>query len=283
LNLRAANSPHGAANRLAGGKRLKEKGLTGTTGVPSTARFRLPGMFRLALGLSLLAEVAPTATAAGDPVPLPRLAPAYSPAAHARAADATAAIARPQTAPAISANSRFNRNQQIALHHINEYFNSFRMMEGQFIQFGPNGEQSEGVFFLSRPGRIRFRYGPPARLDVIADGSSVAIRDNRNNTQDLYPLSKTPLRYLLADAIDLTSQDIVDAVREEADLIALIIVEKSTFVEGKLTLIFDRKTYELRQWVVTDAQGLDTSVAIYNVRIGRPQKAGLYRITVSAR
>jgi outer membrane lipoprotein-sorting protein len=152
-------------------------------------------------------------------------------------------------------------------------------MEGQFIQFGPSGEQSEGVFFLSRPGKIRFHYKPPSRLDVIADGSSVAIKDGKTNTQDLYPLSKTPLRYLLSKRIDLTSKAIVSAIKEEQDLIALVILEKSAFVEGKLTLIFDKKTFALRRWVVTDAQGLNTSVDIFNVTTGKAQDPNLFRIS----
>ena len=165
------------------------------------------------------------------------------------------------------------------LANINAYFNSFRIMEGRFIQFGPSGEQSEGVFFMTRPGRIRFHYCPPSKLDVVADGSSVAIRDGRTRTQELYPLSATPLRYLLADQVDLTSSNIVQSIREEPDLVSLTIMDRSARVPGKLTLIFDRKTFQLRQWVVTDAQGLNTSVAIYDTATGKPQNPNLFRIT----
>ncbi len=42
-----------------------------------------------------------------------------------------------------------------------------------------------------------------ARSRSIADGSSVVVRDRKLATQDLYPLSQTPLRFLLADRIDL--------------------------------------------------------------------------------
>jgi outer membrane lipoprotein-sorting protein len=194
-------------------------------------------------------------------------------------AAAATAVARPSVEPSFDPNSPFDRTQQIALTNVTAYFNSFRLMEGEFIQFGPNGEQSEGVFFLNRPGKIRFHFRPPTRLDVIADGSSVAIKDGKTNTQDLYPLSKTPLRYLLADRIDLTSPALVNNVSEEADLISVVIVERSGLVDGKLTMIFDRKTYELRQWVVTDAQGLNTSVAIFNTTIGKPQDPNLFRIS----
>lgn len=180
----------------------------------------------------------------------------------------------------LSPNSPFSPGQQVVLANIADYFNSFDTMEGEFIQIGPRGEESEGVFFIDKPGKIRFRYNPPVKLDVISDGRSVAIRDIRAKTQDLYPLSKTPLRYLLSDHIDLTSAEIVDRVREEADLISLEIVEKGAF-KGKLTLIFDRQTYELRQWIVTDAQGLSTSVAIFNTATDRPSDPQLFKIYVS--
>lgn len=218
------------------------------------------------------------AQAVRDPIEIPKIRPAR--------AEPVGPVQTPVFAPAqssvpISSNSRFNRDQQISLHNINRYFNSFDKMEGEFIQFGPDGSQLEGVFFLDKPGKIRFHYKPPARLDIIADGSSVAIRNTRAETQDLYPLSQTPLRHLLSNNIDLTSDQLVSSIREEPDLISLTIVEQSRLVEGSLTMIFDRKTYELRQWIVTDAQGLNTSVAIYNTRTGRSQQRGIYRIDLS--
>ena len=94
-------------------------------------------------------------------------------------------------------------------------------------------------------------------------------------------LSKTPLKYLLADDIDLTSSDIVRQVRIEPDIISVLIVQKSAFVDGKLTMIFDRKTFELKQWIVTDAQGLNTSVAVFNLAAGKPQDPGLFRIVIN--
>jgi outer membrane lipoprotein-sorting protein len=234
----------------------------------------------IVLCLAGLVLALPATAATRDPVPLPHLRPGVHNAAATGNDGPAAAISR-QPAFRFNPNSPFNQRQQEILANVSAYFNSFRLMEGQFIQFGPNGDQSEGVFFLNRPGKIRFHFKPPARLDVISDGSSVAIKDGKTGTQDLYPLSKTPLRYLLADHIDLTS-DIVSSVKEETDLVSVVIVQKSAFADGKLTMIFDRKTYELRQWVVTDAQGLNTSVAIFNTTTGKPQDPGLFRISIAS-
>ncbi len=253
--------------------------MTGTSAAERGSDGRIIGRGIVAALMSLLAFAAlagltDAAAAAGGGMPLPRLRPAYGVAVNN---PANTAIAQPAFTP--DPNSPFTAEQQQMLARINAYFNSFHIMEGRFIQFGPNGEQSEGVFFLTRPGRIRFHYYPPSKLDVVADGSSVAVRDGRTRTQELYPLSATPLRYLLAEHVDLTSSDIVQSIHEEPDLVALTIQDRRSRVPGKLTLIFDRKTYELHQWVVTDAQGLNTSVAIYDTAMGKPQNPNLFRIT----
>jgi outer membrane lipoprotein-sorting protein len=232
------------------------------------------------LSVALLAAAVAYPALAQDPVPLPNLRPAGGAPPAASAAAAADSLARP-VAFTFNPNSPFSKEEQAVLANINAYFNSFRLMEGQFVQFGPNGEQSEGVFYLNRPGKIRFHYSPPVRLDVIADGSTVAVKDGKTNTQDMYPLAKTPLRYLLAGTIDLTSPDLVSAIRQEPDLISVVIVEKGKFVQGKLTLIFDRKTYALRSWIVTDAQGLNTSVDIFNTTTGKPQDQKLFWIQVN--
>lgn len=176
------------------------------------------------------------------------------------------------------ARASLTDEQRATLHEISDYFSKIKTMQGEFVQFGPNGERAEGQFFLARPGKIRFHYKPPARVDIIADGQSVSVKDRKLATQDIWPLSKTPLRFLLADRINLTSDANVTSVSVEPDLVTVTITEDTTFVQGKLTLIFDAESRELKQWTVTDAQGLDTSVAIYNVEVGKPTNPKLFVI-----
>jgi outer membrane lipoprotein-sorting protein len=171
-------------------------------------------------------------------------------------------------------------DRALILQNISSYFNSIRTMQGQFIQIGPNDERSEGTFYLSRPGKVRFRYQPPVRVEVVADGKSLSVEDKSAGTQELYPLSKTPLKTLLANRIDLTASEIVGDIREDGDLISVQLAEP-TFGDGRLTLIFDKATYELRQWVVTDARGLNTSVALFNVTTGQPIDPRIFRIYIT--
>lgn len=154
-----------------------------------------------------------------------------------------------------------------AAQRVADHFSSVKTMTGEFIQFGPNGEQTGGKFFIDRPGKLRFNYEPPSAVRVIADGKSVVIGNRKLRTWDLYPLNKTPLKLLLADRIDLSTKMVRD-VREEPDLTTIVLGNKSIFGDSTISLMFDPKSFELRQWTIRDAQGKDTSVMIFNVQTG---------------
>ncbi len=178
----------------------------------------------------------------------------------------------------VRAQAAVNAKQRSTIKAINKYFNGIRTMQGDFVQFGPDGGRTEGKFYLARPGKVRFRYAKPARLDIIADGTSVAVRDTRLATQDIWPLKRTPLRFLVADRLDLMTDAKIRRVTVEPDLVTIVIDENTVFGDGRLTLMFDAKSHELRQWTVTDAQGYDTSVAIYNVKVGKPTNPKWFKI-----
>lgn len=148
---------------------------------------------------------------------------------------------------------------------ISKHFSGVPSMTGEFIQFGPNGEQTGGKFYLKRPGKIRFDYDKPSPITVKADGRTVSINNKKLNTWDYFPLKKTPLRLLLADRIDVNDKSI-KSVKREADLTTVVLADKSIFGNSKITLMFDPKSYDLRQWTITDNQGKDTSVMIFNVK-----------------
>ena len=172
----------------------------------------------------------------------------------------TTGVATPAMAQAAPAG--ISAAQEIA-----NKFSSIRTLTGNFVQFGPRGDQTEGTFYIERPGKIRFNYNKPSPIRVISDGKSVVINNRKLDTWDLYPLSKTPLKLLLSDQIDLSGGR-VKSVKQEPDMTTIVLGDKSVFGNSTITMMFDPKTNDLRQWTITDAQGLDTTVMITNVRTG---------------
>jgi outer membrane lipoprotein-sorting protein len=146
-------------------------------------------------------------------------------------------------------------------------FSSVKTLTGSFVQFGPRGDQTGGTFYIERPGKIRFNYNKPSPIRVISDGKSVVVNNRKLDTWDLYPLSKTPLKLLLSDQIDLSAKS-VKSVKQEPDMTTIVLGDKSIFGNSTISMMFDPKTSDLRQWTITDAQGLDTTVMITDVRTG---------------
>ena len=111
--------------------------------------------------------------------------------------------AAPPPAAATATTAAFDANQRALVDRVSAYLSSVQTLVGNFVQVGPDGSRAEGQFYMQKPGKVRFEYDPPSPIEIIADGQSVVVRDRKLATQDLYPLSQTPLRFLLADRIDL--------------------------------------------------------------------------------
>jgi outer membrane lipoprotein-sorting protein len=173
----------------------------------------------------------------------------------------------------------FDAKQRAVLDRISAYLSNVQTMVGSFVQIGPDGGRTEGTFYIQKPGRVRFTYNPPSPIDIIADGSSVVVRDRKLATQDLYPLSQTPLRYLLADRIDLLRDTDVVSVTTD-DTFATVVIEQKQVMVGtsRLMIMFDAKDLTLKQWTVTDPQGFDTTVAVYNLDTAKKPDPNLFVI-----
>jgi outer membrane lipoprotein-sorting protein len=183
------------------------------------------------------------------------------------------------TAAAAPQDSTDSEARQRALvERINGSLSNIQTLVGDFVQVGPDGARTEGQFFIQKPGKVRFEYKPPSRVDVIADGQSVVVRDRKLATQDLYPLSQTPLRYLLSDRIDLGRDTNLVSVAVDDVFVTLVIEEKQFVGTNRLVLMFGAKDLQLRQWTVTDPQGYDTTVAVYNLDTKKKPDPDLFKI-----
>ena len=177
----------------------------------------------------------------------------------------------------------FDANQKAQAAKVSNYLSSLNTLVGNFVQVGPDGSRSKGDFYIQKPGKVRFEYDSPSSIAMIADGSSLAVRDRKLATQDIYPLSQTPLRYLLSDRIDLMRDTNVVSITADDVFISVTIEEKNALVgTSRLLLMIGAKDNQLKQWTVTDPQGYDTTVAVYNLDSSKKPDPSLFKIDFTA-
>jgi outer membrane lipoprotein-sorting protein len=173
----------------------------------------------------------------------------------------------------------FDANQKAQAAKVSSYLSSLQTLVGNFVQVGPDGTKTKGDFYIQKPGKVRFEYDPPTPIDIVADGSSLVVRDRNLATQDIYPLSQTPLRYLLSDRIDLLKDTNVVSVASDDMFISITIEEKQALIgTSRLMLMVGTRDGQLKQWTVTDPQGYDTTVAVYNLDSSKKVDPGLFKI-----
>jgi outer membrane lipoprotein-sorting protein len=246
----------------------------------------------LRVGLAALVAALMAGSAAAQTVPIPKPAP--------KARDGTQMSASEQKAPLTTAATSvvpnpiipdprrnvpanifasFDANQKAQAAKVSSYLSSLQTLVGNFVQVGPDGTKTKGDFYIQKPGKVRFEYDPPSPIDIIADGSSLAVRDRKLSTQDIYPLSQTPLRFLLSDRIDLLKDTNVVNVTADDLFVSVTIEEKQALIgTSRLMLMIGAKDGQLKQWTVTDPQGYDTTVAVYNLDSSKKIDPSMFKI-----
>lgn len=186
------------------------------------------------------------------------------------------ALAVPGHAP--PARVRFSAEEKAALARIDAYLNGMKQVQGGFVQLGPQGQLDRGTIYMVRPGKIRFSYLPPNPILVVSDGNAVAVANSRLGTVDSYPLSATPLDMLLSDKVRLGRSDAVLKVLIEPGLITVKARTSQNRRVSNVSFVFAAPVIELRQWTVTDDQGLTTTVAVNGLHAVADLPPDLFRL-----
>lgn len=169
---------------------------------------------------------------------------------------------------------------KIPLSELSRYLNSISTLAADFTQINADGSIATGKLYIRRPGRVRFEYSPPDKSLVIAGGQQVAIFDAKSNQPpEQYPLKRTPLNLILAENIDLGRARMVVGHKEVENTTRVIAQDPDNPSYGTIELVFTGSPVELRQWIITDDMGSQTTVILGDMTKGGNMPASYFDIT----
>lgn len=173
--------------------------------------------------------------------------------------------------------------QPIPLNELSRYFNSFSTAQGDFTQVNPDGSISTGRMYMRRPGRVRFEYNPPEQSLVMAGGGQVAVFDGRSNQgPNQYPLRQTPLNLILEQNVDFSNRRMIVGHTDDGTTTTVVAQDPDNPQYGSIRLIFSANPTELRQWVIRDDTGAETTVILGELAFGPNLSARLFDITAES-
>ncbi|WDR01783.1 outer membrane lipoprotein carrier protein LolA [Devosia algicola] len=156
-------------------------------------------------------------------------------------------------------------DEQQLIADIGTHNSAIRTMVGRFLQIDSQGGRTEGTFYLQRPDKIRFRYNPPSREEIVSVGRGFYVMNRRDKTYYAYPQDTIPLRQFLGDRIDFTQSNIIDVTTSDAYM-TITITDDTVAGTVQVSLIFDKNTKDLTQWSLVEPGGSELTFSLYDVQ-----------------
>jgi outer membrane lipoprotein-sorting protein len=161
-----------------------------------------------------------------------------------------------------------SRGDLADLDRISAALSAIHTLQGHFVQIGPEGHIDQGTVYIKKPGEMRFEYAAPSPTLIVCDGLDIAVFNTQLHTVDRYPLSSTPLNILLSDHVNLARNNAVMGLEHQPGSLIVDARSNDRRATGNISIVFSDPGLELKQWTVTDAQGLTTTISLRAVQQG---------------
>lgn len=166
--------------------------------------------------------------------------------------------------PALAQGRALTPEEQQLIAEINAHNSAIRTMAGRFLQIDTNGGRTEGTFFLERPDKVRFRYNPPSREEIVSVGRGFYVLNRQDETYYAYPQDTIPLRQFLGSEINLLNANVIDVTTSDGYM-SITVVDETVAGTVQVSLIFDVETKDLAQWSLVEPNGSELTFSLYDV------------------
>ena len=159
-----------------------------------------------------------------------------------------------------SAEVTLPKNKSIKL--IKDYLGDIKTLQAEFSQTNQTGDIMTGVFFLKKPGKIRFSYDPPQNLQIVSKQQAVLIFDPKSGGSGplTYPLHSTPLSFLIKNDLSLF-------INENGESLELgnLIIFKVRNPQYNLSIEFNKNPVSLLGWEFENQMGELIKIRLNNI------------------
>ena len=134
------------------------------------------------------------------------------------------------------------------------------------------------MLYLSRPtsknkqdeGKLKLVYLPPCLLDILVQGDYLIHHDREQDEVNYVSLDSTPLGFLLKPDISFFQNATVIHAESRHNVSSITLAPQDNPDVGTVTFVFEENPMILRQWTVTQPNGIRITVTLHDVRVNCP-------------
>ena len=160
------------------------------------------------------------------------------------------------------------------LKQIENYLNNIKTLQADFIQTASNGNTAEGKLYITKPNKIRMEYNAPVNVLIVGDGDYIIYHDKELDQVTNIDYDDIPASLILTNNIKLDGKKFkITKYYQDAGITTATIQYQDSDI-GPITLTFNNKPFELKQWTIIDPQSVEVTVSLYNMQKDtQPDKA----------
>ena len=166
----------------------------------------------------------------------------------------------------LSANLSANEKDQI-ITQLND-LNSLEFTFDQII----NDKTEKGSCLLEFPGKLKCDYFDEKKKELIINNKRLAITQKRYDKTYYYPISKSPFLNILY------KDKLLEIVRLGELELSNQIIKLIYLGDNEITVLFDRKSLDLKGWQIIDQYNNDINFSLNIVAKNDVFKKGTFKI-----
>ncbi len=179
----------------------------------------------------------------------------------------------------VSAKNNFSNKDKEIIKKVNQYFFELKTIKSNFIQYSDfDGSMAEGIFYISKPNKLRFEYTTPFKNLLITNGKVTTFYEMDLDEISNIPTTKTPLSFLLQEKQDLeTINSKILAINEDVNKDLVI---KTENIQDKnkyfIDYIFDKNIENLKGINFMDENRQSINLTFFNLSKNIELNKGLF-------
>lgn len=168
----------------------------------------------------------------------------------------------------VFAEDNFTIKEKKIIEKVNKYFSNLKTLKSNFIQYSDfDGSMAEGIFYISKPNKLRFEYTTPFKNLLITNGKITTFYEMDLDEISNIPTSSTPLSFLLQENQDLkTTNSNILSIKEDENGDFIINTEN---IQNKnkyfIDYIFDKNIENLKGINFSDDNQQSINLTFFNM------------------
>lgn len=166
------------------------------------------------------------------------------------------------------------------LEKIEKYLNNINSLAANFTQTTHLGEQSEGMFYLQKPGKLRWEYYGPEPLIIVVSGKTVTHYDVELDEISYLRVENKLASFLTQENIRFDDKDIIiNKINKSKDYIAITISDLENEYINNVTLQFSLKKLSIDSIITSDMAGNSSVVYFKSIEYDKPLDKKLFLLS----